>query len=91
MSHYFPDYRGDDRDYDAACAFLLDKFVRLNQNMDKSIYAVSVYLAEVGSGCSTDEVSMTYTALYLCDRYQGVILRFERCERCDHSGQLARL
>ena len=41
MSHYFPDYRGDDNDYDAACGFLLDKFVSLNQNLDKSIYAVS--------------------------------------------------
>lgn len=43
MSHYFPDYRGDDNDYDAACGFLLDKFVDLNQNLDKSIYAVSLH------------------------------------------------
>lgn len=41
MSHYFPDYRGNDNDYDAACSFLLDKFVGMNQNLDKSIYAVS--------------------------------------------------
>ncbi len=42
MSHYFPEYRqrGDDLDYDAACAFLLDKFSSLNQNPEKSVYAV---------------------------------------------------
>lgn len=28
-------------DYEAACSFLLDKFASLNQNVEKSIYAVS--------------------------------------------------
>jgi guanine nucleotide-binding protein subunit alpha len=41
MSHYFPEFRGDDQSYDQTSAFLLDKFVGLNQNLDKSIYAVS--------------------------------------------------
>lgn len=36
----FPDYTGGNN-YDAACAFLLDKFVGLNKNPSKSIYAVS--------------------------------------------------
>lgn len=35
----FPDYRGGSN-YDAACAFLLEKFVGLNKNPSKSIYAV---------------------------------------------------
>lgn len=39
ISEYFPDYRGGDNNYDAACSFLLDKFVSLNQNLDKSVYA----------------------------------------------------
>lgn len=41
MSHHFPEFRGDDQSYDQTSAFLLDKFVGLNQNLDKSIYAVS--------------------------------------------------
>ncbi|KAJ9096144.1 Guanine nucleotide-binding protein subunit alpha [Naganishia adeliensis] len=39
LSRFFPDYRGDDLDYEAACSFLLDKFASLNQNIEKSIYA----------------------------------------------------
>ncbi|WVN88233.1 uncharacterized protein L203_103434 [Cryptococcus depauperatus CBS 7841] len=38
LSNAFPDYRGG-ANYDAACAFLLDKFVGLNKNPSKSIYA----------------------------------------------------
>lgn len=34
----FPDYKGG-ANYDAACAFLLEKFVGLNKNPSKSIYA----------------------------------------------------
>ncbi len=41
MSDYFPEYRGNNLDYDSACAFLLDKFSGLNQAPDKSVYAVS--------------------------------------------------
>jgi guanine nucleotide-binding protein subunit alpha len=41
----FPEYKGG-ADYDSACAFLLEKFVGLNQNPSKSIYAVS-------RGCSS--------------------------------------
>lgn len=40
LSDTFPDYRGG-ANYDAACAFLLEKFVGLNKNPSKSIYAVS--------------------------------------------------
>jgi hypothetical protein len=40
MSRYFPEYRGDDLDYDAACSFLLNKFSSLNLNPEKSVYAV---------------------------------------------------
>lgn len=36
----FPEYKGG-ASYDAACAFLLEKFVSLNNNPSKSIYAVS--------------------------------------------------
>lgn len=35
----FPDYKGGNN-YDAACAFLLEKFLGLNQSPSKSIYAV---------------------------------------------------
>lgn len=38
LGNTFPDYRGG-ADYDAACSFLLEKFVGLNQNPSKSIYA----------------------------------------------------
>ncbi|WVO16296.1 hypothetical protein L204_103971 [Cryptococcus depauperatus] len=38
LSNAFPDYRGG-ANYDAACGFLLDKFVGLNKNPSKSIYA----------------------------------------------------
>jgi guanine nucleotide-binding protein subunit alpha len=37
----FPEYKGGDN-YDAACSFLLEKFVGLNKNPGKSIYAVSL-------------------------------------------------
>lgn len=40
LSVTFPDYKGGPS-YDAACAFLLEKFVGLNKNPSKSIYAVS--------------------------------------------------
>lgn len=40
LANTFPDYKGGSN-YDAACAFLLKKFVSLNQNPSKSIYAVS--------------------------------------------------
>jgi guanine nucleotide-binding protein subunit alpha len=40
LSVTFPEYEGG-ADYDAACEFLLEKFVGLNQNPSKSIYAVS--------------------------------------------------
>lgn len=39
LANTFPEYKGG-ANYDAACAFLLDKFVALNQNPSKSIYAV---------------------------------------------------
>lgn len=38
MQDYFPEYTGGNN-YDAACAFLLDKFVSLNQSPSKSVYA----------------------------------------------------
>lgn len=41
LANTFPEYRGG-ADYDQACAFLLEKFVGLNQNPSKSIYAVSL-------------------------------------------------
>lgn len=40
LASTFPDYKGG-ANYDAACAFLLEKFVGLNKNPSKSIYAVS--------------------------------------------------
>jgi guanine nucleotide-binding protein subunit alpha len=40
LSATFPDYKGGNN-YDAACSFLLEKFVGLNKNPAKSIYAVS--------------------------------------------------
>ena len=40
LSVTFPDYKGGNN-YDAACSFLLEKFVGLNKNPAKSIYAVS--------------------------------------------------
>jgi guanine nucleotide-binding protein subunit alpha len=40
LASTFPDYKGGPN-YDAACAFLLEKFVGLNKNPSKSIYAVS--------------------------------------------------
>jgi hypothetical protein len=39
LSSTFPEYKGG-ANYDAACAFLLEKFVGLNKNPSKSIYAV---------------------------------------------------
>ncbi|CAK9786122.1 unnamed protein product [Cutaneotrichosporon oleaginosum] len=38
LANTFPEYKGG-ANYDAACAFLLEKFVALNQNPSKSIYA----------------------------------------------------
>ncbi|WVF71460.1 hypothetical protein IAT40_006264 [Kwoniella sp. CBS 6097] len=38
LSDTFPEYRGG-TNYDAACSFLLEKFVSLNKNPSKSIYA----------------------------------------------------
>jgi guanine nucleotide-binding protein G(i) subunit alpha len=40
LSVTFPEYKGGNN-YDAACSFLLEKFVGLNKNPAKSIYAVS--------------------------------------------------
>lgn len=40
LSETFPEYTGG-ANYEAACAFLLEKFVGLNKNPSKSIYAVS--------------------------------------------------
>jgi len=39
LHNTFPDYTGGSN-YDSACAFLLEKFVSLNKNPSKSIYAV---------------------------------------------------
>lgn len=52
MSHYFPEFRGDDQSYDQTSAFLLDKFVGLNQNLDKSIYAHYT--------CATDTKALSF-------------------------------
>lgn len=41
LSDTFPDYNGGANN-DQACSFLLEKFVGLNQNPSKSIYAVSL-------------------------------------------------
>lgn len=38
LSNTFPEYKGG-ANYDAACSFLLEKFVSLNKNPSKSIYA----------------------------------------------------
>lgn len=38
LSNTFPEFRGGN-DYDMACAFLLEKFVGLNNSPSKSIYA----------------------------------------------------
>ena len=40
LAETFPEYQGG-ASYEAACGFLLEKFVGLNQNPTKSIYAVS--------------------------------------------------
>lgn len=40
LSDTFEDYEGGD-DFDAACAFLLQKFLELNRDPMKSIYTVS--------------------------------------------------
>lgn len=40
LNRIFPDYKSGNN-YDAACAFLLEKFICLNKNPSKSIYAVS--------------------------------------------------
>ncbi|KAI8912278.1 guanine nucleotide binding protein, alpha subunit [Powellomyces hirtus] len=37
MGKYFPDYQGDE-DYDAACEYILNRFVSLNQSDQKQIY-----------------------------------------------------
>ncbi|CAG8574821.1 5706_t:CDS:2 [Acaulospora colombiana] len=37
MSNYFPDYEGGDN-YDAACDYILNRFVSLNQSESKQIY-----------------------------------------------------
>ena len=47
LSETFPEYRGG-ANYDAACGFLLEKFVSLNQNPSKSIYAVSRWMQPKG-------------------------------------------
>ncbi|GHJ84591.1 hypothetical protein NliqN6_0993 [Naganishia liquefaciens] len=52
LSRYFPDYRGDDLDYEAACSFLLDKFASLNHNIEKSIYAHFT--------CATDTKALSF-------------------------------
>ena len=46
LSNTFPEYTGG-ANYEAACSFLLDKFVSLNKNPSKSIYAVSRLDSEV--------------------------------------------
>ncbi|KAK4688711.1 hypothetical protein P7C73_g1409, partial [Tremellales sp. Uapishka_1] len=55
----FPDYRGGNN-YDAACGYLLDKFIKLNQNPSKSVYAVSRDLV-LTTGESSDKVEQHYT------------------------------
>jgi guanine nucleotide-binding protein subunit alpha len=67
LSETFPDYTGG-ANYEAACAFLLEKFVGLNKNPSKSIYAVS---ASFGS-CLVHHLS---AALYRCDRHEGSFIR----------------
>lgn len=55
LSETFPEYRGG-ANYDAACAFLLEKFVGLNKNPTKSVYAVSaavILCSQCGTGCHT--------------------------------------
>lgn len=62
LSHYFPEYRGHNLDYEAACRFLLDKFVDLNQNPDKNIYAVS---RKGGLLCSTEKRNVIAESFFL--------------------------
>jgi guanine nucleotide-binding protein subunit alpha len=50
----FPDYKGG-ANYDAACAFLLEKFVGLNKNPSKSIYAVGHLWCYLRKGSESGE------------------------------------
>lgn len=56
LSSTFPEYKGG-ANYDAACAFLLEKFVGLNKNPSKSIYAV----CQLISFCTIKLMKQHYT------------------------------
>lgn len=74
LSNTFPDYRGGS-DYDSATNFLLEKFVGLNQNPNKSIYAVG------------GEETLLTAALHRRDGHQGISIRCVCCERRDYPAQ----
>lgn len=80
LSRFFPDYRGDDLDYEAACSFLLDKFASLNQNIEKSIYAVSCTLRLIRDSRlnSSFPARRCVLALHLCHRHKSLKFRSQR-------------
>ena len=81
----FPEYQGGSN-YEAACAFLLEKFVGLNQKPTKSIYAVSVYIICL---YRPDRLIISL-ALYRCDGHEGISLCHISNQRCDYTRQVSR-
>lgn len=78
LSDTFPDYRGG-ANYDQACSFLLEKFVGLNKNPSKSIYAVRLSLST-----GDDQDLADRAALHRCDRYTSAGVRHLSHQRRDH-------
>ncbi|MBW0544202.1 hypothetical protein O181_083917 [Austropuccinia psidii MF-1] len=71
ISKYFPDYQGDDTDYDAARSFFKDRFVRLNRSTKKEIYTHYT--------CATDTslmrvVMASVTDIIITRNLQSIIL-----------------
>lgn len=62
LNETFPEFKGGNN-YDAACAFLLEKFVGLNKNPSKSIYAVCLSPLVVLRFTSLSIVSLNFAYL----------------------------
>ncbi|KAH9466843.1 hypothetical protein MJO28_000545 [Puccinia striiformis f. sp. tritici] len=71
ISKHFPDYQGDDTDYEAARSYFKDRFVRLNRSTKKEIYTHYT--------CATDTslmrvVMASVTDIIITRNLQSIIL-----------------
>lgn len=71
ISRYFPDYAGDDTDYEASRTYFKDRFVRLNRSSKKEIYTHYT--------CATDTslmrvVMASVTDIIITRNLQSIIL-----------------